>query len=166
MLLAILIAVGGYFGVTQLTASDSEKPDRTAPTTSWSPSTTADETNPPRPSEQSPSMPAQPTSPTTQSPSANDSPGAVVEAYFAAINSGNYERAWALGGKNLQPGSFSSFVNSFEGTASESVTVLSVYGDEVEIELDATQTDGTHRYFAGTYTVRNGVITAADIEQQ
>lgn len=166
VLLAILIAVAGCFGVTQLTASDSEKPARTAPTTSWSASPTANETNPPQPSEQSPSLPAQPTSPTPPLQSAEDSPGAVVESYFAAINSGDYKRAWALGGRNLQPGSFSSFAKSFEGTVSESLTVLSASGDEVEIELDATQTDGTHRYFAGTYTVQSGVIVAADIEQQ
>ncbi|MFI2262812.1 hypothetical protein [Streptomyces tubercidicus] len=36
----------------------------------------------------------------------------------------------------------------------------------VEVELDATQTDGTHRHFAGTYTVRDGVIVAARIHRE
>ncbi|MEH0443620.1 hypothetical protein QA811_08035 [Streptomyces sp. B21-102] len=57
-------------------------------------------------------------------------------------------------------------MKSFDGTASDSVTVLSIVGNEVEIELDATQTDGTHRYFTGTYTVRDGIIVAADVAQQ
>ncbi|MCX5425486.1 hypothetical protein [Streptomyces sp. NBC_00078] len=57
-------------------------------------------------------------------------------------------------------------MKGFEGTASDAVTVISVAGDRVEIELDATQTDGTHRYFAGTYTVRGGVIVAASIQRQ
>ena len=166
VLLAVLIGVGGCFGITQLTSSDSEKPAGTAPTTG-SPSPTTNETFAPQPTERSPSLsPTQPTSPTAPSPSAKDSPGDTVEAYFAAINAGDYNRAWDLGGKNLTRGSYSSFVQSFEGTAYDSVTVLSIVGDEVEIELDATQTDGTHRYFAGTYTVRRGVIVAANIERQ
>ncbi|MFE9968709.1 hypothetical protein OG894_44040 (plasmid) [Streptomyces sp. NBC_01724] len=57
-------------------------------------------------------------------------------------------------------------MKSFEGTASDSVVIISVTGDKVEIELDATQADGTHRYFAGTYTVRDGVIVAADIQRK
>jgi hypothetical protein len=89
-----------------------------------------------------------------------------VKSYFGAINAGDYRRAWELGGKNLQRGSYESFEKSFEGTANESVTIDSVNGETVEIELDATQTDGTHRYFAGTYTVRDGVIIAADIHTQ
>lgn len=60
-------------------------------------------------------------------------------------------------------GSYESFRNSFEGTANESATITSVTGESVGIHLDATQTDGTHRYFSGTYTVRNGAIVAADI---
>ncbi|MCX4885623.1 hypothetical protein [Streptomyces sp. NBC_00847] len=89
-----------------------------------------------------------------------------VRAYFAAINSGDFKRAWRLGGSNLTQGAYSAFVKGFEGTASDAVTVISVAGDRVEIELDATQTDGTHRYFAGTYTVRGGVIVAASIQRQ
>jgi hypothetical protein len=166
VLLAILIGVGSYFGITQLTSSDSEKPAGTVPTT-WSPSPTTDETFPPQPTEQSPSLtPTQPTGPTAPSPSVKAGPGHTVETYFAAINAGDYKRAWELGGNNLTQGSYSSFVKSFEGTASDSVTILSVVGDTVEIELDAAQTDGTHRYFAGTYTVRGGVIVAANIQRQ
>jgi eukaryotic-like serine/threonine-protein kinase len=86
-----------------------------------------------------------------------------VTAYFDALNAGDYRRAWELGGKNLQRGSYDSFRNSFAGTAHESATITSVAGESVGIQLDATQTDGTHRYFSGTYTVRDGAIVAADI---
>jgi len=89
-----------------------------------------------------------------------------VTAYFDAINAGDFPRAWELGGRNLQQGSYESFRNSFAGTADESVTVTSVDGDSVGVELDATQTDGTHRYFSGTYTVRDGAIVAADIHAE
>ncbi|MGW2743275.1 hypothetical protein [Streptomyces sp. NPDC001450] len=94
------------------------------------------------------------------------SPGSTVKSYFDAINAGDYRRAWELGGKNIQGGSYESFEKSFEGTANESVTIKSVNGETVEVELDATQTDGTHRHFAGTYTVRDGVIVAAAIHRQ
>ena len=108
--------------------------------------------------------PAAPTTPA--SPSANagtSSAQAVVEQYFAAINAGNYALAWSLGGKNIAPGSYNSFVQGFAGTSSDNVTVVSTSGNTVSVELDATQTDGSHKYFAGTYTVKNGVIVASDI---
>ncbi|MFE9600886.1 hypothetical protein [Streptomyces hokutonensis] len=166
VLVALLIGVGAYFGITQLTSSGSEKPAGAVPTT-WSPSPTTDATLPPQPTEQSPSLPpTQPASPTAPLSSARAGPVHTVEAYFAAINAGNYKRAWELGGNNLIPGSYSSFVKEFEGTVADSVTVISVAGDKVEIELDATQTDGTHRYFTGTYTVRGGVIASANIQRQ
>jgi len=166
VLVAILIGVGAYFGITELTSSDSEKPAGPVPTMR-APSPTTDATVPPQPTEQSPGSPStQPVSPTTPPPSAKAGPADTVEAYFAAINAGDYKRAWELGGNNVTPGPYSSFVKEFEGTASDSVTVISVAGDRVEIELDATQTDGTHRYFAGTYTVRGGVIVAANIQRQ
>ncbi|MFJ9106265.1 hypothetical protein ACIRJM_48515 [Streptomyces sp. NPDC102405] len=107
-----------------------------------------------------------PSSPTTQSSPAEGSPEGTVLAYFDAINTGDYERAWELGGKNLQKGSYSSFVQGFEDTAHDSVTITSTVGATVEVELDAAQKDGTQRYFAGTYTVRDGVITAADIHNK
>ncbi|MCD9880948.1 serine/threonine-protein kinase [Streptomyces guryensis] len=109
------------------------------------------------------SSPPTPASSVPSLPPAASGPGAVVTAYFDALNAGDYKHAWELGGKNLQRGSYESFRNSFEGTADESATITSVTGDSVGINLDATQTDGTHRYFSGTYTVRNGAIVAADI---
>lgn len=162
----VLIGGGAYFGITHLTSSDSEKPVGTVPTT-WSPSPTTDATLTPRPTEPPPSLtPTQATSLSSPSASIKASPADTVRAYFAAINSGDFKRAWRLGGSNLTQGAYSAFVKGFEGTASDAVTVISVAGDRVEIELDATQTDGTHRYFAGTYTVRGGVIVAASIQRQ
>lgn len=54
--------------------------------------------------------------------------------------------------------------SAFATTASDSVTIVSTNGDTVQL-LDALQTDGTHKYFAGTYTVRDGVIVAADVRR-
>lgn len=165
VLLTLLIGGGAYFGITQWTGSDNGRSTSTVPA-SVSPAPTTSDTQPQLPTGQPPSSSPTPSSPTTQSSPAEGSPEGTVQAYFDAINAGDYRRAWELGGKNLQEGSYSSFVQGFEDTAHDSVTIVSVVGDTVEVELDATQTDGTHRYFAGTYTVRNGVIVAADIHSQ
>jgi eukaryotic-like serine/threonine-protein kinase len=165
VLVTLLIGGGAYFGITQWTGSDSGRPMSTVPA-SVSPSLTTSETLPPQPTDQPPSVSPTPSRPTAQSSPAEGSPEGTVDAYFDAINAGAYKRAWELGGKNLQRGSYSSFVRGFADTAYDSVTIVSVVGDTVEIELDARQTDGTHRYFAGTYTVRDGVIVAADIHSQ
>lgn len=93
-------------------------------------------------------------------------PTEVVEAYFRAINNGEYVAAWALGGKNITGRPYDYFVRTFSDTARDDVTVRSVVGNTVEVELDATQTDGTHRFFAGTYTVRDGAIVAARIHRE
>ena len=95
--------------------------------------------------------------------SGTSSAEAVVEQYFAAINARDYSLAWSLGGKNIEQGSYNSFVQGFAGTSFDNVTVVSTSGDTVAVQLDATQTDGTHKYFAGTYTVENGTIVAADV---
>jgi hypothetical protein len=110
---------------------------------------------------------APPPAPTaTASPPATasaNSPEAVVQQYFAAITARDYALAWALGGKNIEGGSYNQFVQGFATTSSDSVTIVSTSGDTVTITLDATQTDGTHKFFAGTYTVQNGVIIAANV---
>ena len=112
-----------------------------------------------------PATPAVPTATSTSPPTTTSASTAqaVVEQYFAAINAGNYALAWSLGGMNIEQGSYNSFVQGFAGTSSDDVTVISVSGDTVTVQLDATQTDGTHKYFSGTYTVKDGSIIAADI---
>jgi len=115
-----------------------------------------------------PTSPTPPTQTTTAPPppattSASSSPQSVVQQYFAAISAHDYALAWALGGKNVHGGSYDSFVQGFSTTRSDDVTIISTSGDVVTIKLDATQTDGAHRFFTGTYTVKNGVIVAANI---
>ncbi|MFH8593664.1 hypothetical protein [Streptomyces rimosus] len=86
----------------------------------------------------------------------------VVEDYYAAVNARDFRRAWDLGGKHLG-GSYDAFVAGFADTAHDSVHVTGVRGDTVSVALDAEQRDGSVRSFAGTYTVRDGVIVGADI---
>lgn len=121
-----------------------------------------------RPSTTSPTAsktpPPSTAAPTTASPSSANSPAAVVEAYFAAIDAENYEEAWALGGENLGE-SYAQFAAGFATTATDTVDVLSTSGNTVTVDLTATQTDGTQKQFTGTYTVAGQAITNASITQ-
>lgn len=103
-------------------------------------------------------------SPASPPPSQTAGPAATVHAYFAAINTGDYQRAWSLGGRNTGQ-SYASFVAGHATTAKDTVTILSVSGDVVTARLTAAETDGTIKVYEGSYTVRNGVIVHFDVHQ-
>jgi serine/threonine protein kinase len=100
----------------------------------------------------------------TPTPAAPPGPAATVQAYIAAINQHNYPRAWDLGGKNTGK-SYNAFASGFNGTASDQLTIVSVSGDVVTVQLAAMQTDGSVADYQGTYTVVDGVITQSDIQR-
>ncbi|WP_035302870.1 hypothetical protein [Actinokineospora inagensis] len=101
------------------------------------------------------------TEPSETSP-APPTPESVVRAYFDAINAHDYQRAWDLGGKNTGK-SFTDFSTGFAGTDHDVLTIQSVTGPTVTIDLVAHQTDGTSRSFHGTYTVTGDTITATQV---
>lgn len=176
VLLAALIGAAVYFGltgfgatspvnaassVTPPAATDAPPVDTTTAQPSTDPDTAAASSSPSIAlSADVPQAPATTPTPTLSSPET------VVQAYYDAINAGDYPLAWSLGGKNLEHGSYASFAQGFATTSSDAVTIISTSGDTVTIRLDATQTDGTHRYFTGTYTVRNDTIVASHIQSQ
>jgi hypothetical protein len=93
-------------------------------------------------------------------------PAATVMAAYAAINRKDYQTAYSLGLGDPQPGeTLQEYAAGYADTDSVAVTITGVQGDTVEVSLDATQTDGTHQTFAGTYTVSGGQITGASIQQ-
>ncbi|MEU5189988.1 serine/threonine-protein kinase [Streptomyces klenkii] len=149
----VLGLLGGGLAVWKLTSSPHHAPQ---PVPSTAPST-------PPSAPPAPATPPAPAQPPNGTPAA--APQQVVQDYYAAINNHDYARAWKLGGKNLG-GSYGEFVKGFATTASDSVTVTSVSGDTVGVELDATQTDGSHRYFSGTFTVNNGEIVSAAVQRR
>jgi hypothetical protein len=81
-----------------------------------------------------------------------------VDNFYSAVNSQDYQTAWSLGGSNLSK-TYSDFVAGFDGTAHDAVTIASVSGSIAQVDLAAEQTDGTTQYWAGSYTVTDGVIT-------
>jgi hypothetical protein len=117
---------------------------------------------PPSPTPTAPPSTSTSPSPSPAPPSAGVSAAQTVRAYYTAVNAGDYTTAWALGGQNLT-GSYQDFVDGFATTRYDTLTVVSEDGPTVQVALDAEQTDGSHRYYAGSYTVRNGAIVAAAI---
>jgi serine/threonine kinase PknH len=101
---------------------------------------------------------SQPTSPAS-SPAAA-SPRAVVEAYFAAINAHRWRKVWNLGGKNFSP-TYGQMVAGYRSTARDVLTSIHAHGNVVTVRMKAHHTDGTVLTFRISYTVQDGVITAA-----
>jgi serine/threonine protein kinase len=112
------------------------------------------------------SPPSSPSPAATGKPAtgATAGPAATAEAYIAAINAHDYAKAWHLIGGKGTGSSYSSFVNGFNGTAKDKLTVLSVAGNVVTVRLAATQTNGSVKSYQGTYTVVDGVITQSHIQ--
>jgi tRNA A-37 threonylcarbamoyl transferase component Bud32 len=125
----------------------------------------ASRTQPPTSSGTGPGHSASPSQPSSSSqpPSGSTSPAATVQAFFTAINSRDYAKAWTLGGQDTGQ-SYQSFVQGFASTAHDDLTIVSVSGNIVTIQLAATQTNGTVQNYQGTYTVNNGTITASHIQ--
>ena len=92
-------------------------------------------------------------------------PWAVVSAYYADIESGNYGQAWNLIGSGATTGqTYPQFVDGFACTGSQDLTELGESGDQVSFDLAATDScTGAVQHFTGTDTVRDGQIVAASV---
>ncbi|WP_030645185.1 MULTISPECIES: hypothetical protein [Streptomyces] len=142
----------GYSGGSGPSFPDTPAPDTSTAyeTPTWSSTDSADPTD-------TASSPAG-----TESTEAADSPAGTVSRFFEAINERDYQTAWDLGGKNLDA-SYTSFVSGFATTERDDVTIESVQGETVRVDLLALQTDGTQKSYSGRYTVVDGVITDASM---
>lgn len=89
---------------------------------------------------------------------ASAEPRGVVTAYYQAINNRDYQTAWDLGGKNLDP-DYDAFVSGFATTKQDTISIVSAEGAVVRLVIDALLTDGTSHSYDATYTVRDGEIT-------
>jgi serine/threonine-protein kinase len=128
-------------------------------TSTPSSSTSSTSTSPPAARTSSPPVTTSPPAPPVAA-----GPASTVQAYIAAINAHDYQKAWNLGGDNTGQ-SYSQFVQGFNGTAKDTLTIQSVSGNVVTAQLQALQSDGTVKNYEGTYTVTNGVITTFHITQ-
>lgn len=97
----------------------------------------------------------------------------VVQQYYADINAGNYQGAWALTGNgNLGNSSYGAFVAGYSLTKSVTVSENWESGDTCSVNITALAYSGSApgsplvtQTFTGTYTVDNGIITGADVTQ-
>jgi hypothetical protein len=90
----------------------------------------------------------------------------VVAQFYQDVTNHDYTDAWALGGDNIAGTDYNSWVAGYGTTASLTLGTDATWnGPTVNAELIATQSDGSVKIYQGTYTVTNGVITAANIVQ-
>ncbi|KZB84523.1 hypothetical protein [Amycolatopsis regifaucium] len=89
-----------------------------------------------------------------------------VIAYYDALNRRDFLTAWNLGGRRLaKGGTYDSYVRGFATTSWAALTVTSVSGNTVYVDLSARQTDGSLRTFSGSYTVSGGAISGASMKR-
>jgi hypothetical protein len=89
-----------------------------------------------------------------------------VIAYYEAINRGDFSTAWTLGGQKLaKGGTLASYAKGYATTSWVALTVTSVRGNTVYVDLSARQTDGSLRTFSGSYTVSGGAISSANMKR-
>ena len=84
-------------------------------------------------------------------------PEATVRAYYRAISTHRYLLAWHLGAKNLG-GDYAHFMAGYSSTQRDVITLIRAAGDVVTARFTAVQTDGTVKYFAGSYVVQHSEI--------
>jgi len=127
---------------------------------------TATSTIPPE-TTSSPETTASHASESTSSPdtTASPQPGQVVKDYYDAINTRDYQTAWALVGGNKFGQTFEEFATGFEDTVHDDLRILSVNGSTVTIELIATHRNGSIHTYRGNYTIRAGRIVKGDLRR-
>ena len=100
---------------------------------------------------------------------ATTDPWAVVSAYYADIESGDYTDAWNMGSQAFmdQNGDdYAAFAAGFADTGAQTLTEVSESGDTVYVNLAAVNTaTGVTQYFTGSFTVDGGVITSGSMTQ-
>jgi hypothetical protein len=153
---AAVLAAAVWLGVDYLGTSGGSSAATPAPTSAIVLQTTAN--NQPTDTDTS----GDDSSPTAAASSPLTDPAQVVEAFYTAINSRDFQAAWSLGGNNLSS-SFSKFVAGYDDTEQDQISAQDTGPTTASIELTATQTDGSTQQFSGTYTVVNGIITGADV---
>ena len=92
----------------------------------------------------------------------------MVEQYYADISAQDYADAWNLGGSNLSNGV------DYDQWAAGDYTTTGIQladggtwtGPACDVEITASQSDGSTKVYQGTYTVYDGVIQAANMITQ
>lgn len=81
-------------------------------------------------------------------------------AYYDAINTKDWAKVWALGGKNLDS-SYDAMVAGYSQTAKDLPYLVGISGDQLALKLLAFKTDGRAQLYSGSLTIERGQITKA-----
>jgi hypothetical protein len=89
-------------------------------------------------------------------------PAALIRSLYSAINRHEYARAWDYFGETKPAADFQSFAGGYEGTVSVDVETGGVLEEgaagsiyyTLPVAIRAEQEDGSHKVFAGCYTLR------------
>ncbi len=98
-----------------------------------------------------------------------EGPEEVVRAFYDAVETGAYDVAWVLGGRNLGKNpTLEDFAAGYKDTESSAIRIVSVEGTSVTVEVNAvekTKTGGRQvSTYVGTYEVVNGEIVSGKFE--
>ncbi len=153
---------GAYISSAYLDGAGLDPYEQTLPSCDGS---TPDTKTPPStevPSKQTPTTQIAAT-PTIQS----QDPATVVMAFYDAVQNGDFETAWTLGGKNFgRP--FETFAAGYENTVAQDIVIESVDGNLVTVTLTAkerTKTGSVTSTYKGTYEVRAGEIVSGKLRK-
>ena len=165
-LLLVLILAGAGYAVLRLheSASSNAGPHTGGTATvTVTPSSPSGSASPSGSGSPSASQSASPSASAT--PTAPSGPSAVVTDYYNAINAHHYRLAWNINQSAHSLSTYPQFRHGYVSTTrSVALTIVSVSGDQVSVNLAATQLDGTIKYYTGSYTVQSGTIVASSIQ--
>ena len=86
-------------------------------------------------------------------------PQAVVDSYFAAINSRDWPRVWRLGGEN--PSLYRKVVDDYSSADRDVIRTVSVTGGHAVVRVRAYESDGQYRVYLMNFVISDGVIVRA-----
>jgi hypothetical protein len=91
----------------------------------------------------------------------------VVQQYYDYINAKNFSAAWDMGGQYIGGSDYNAWAAGYSTTSYVALSTWDYYPgyNAVGVTISATQSDGSVRTYAGSYTVSGGVITSASIKQ-
>jgi Trypsin-like peptidase domain len=153
-------------GATPSTAPTAVDPTTVDPTTvdpTTAEPTTADPTVPVT------EIPESASSLTPDDASAVNNPEQVVLDFYAAVEAGSYDVAWALGGRNLgKNATLKDFAAGYKNTESSSARIIEVNGNFVTVEVKAVEItkSGTRQVstYVGKYEVVDNEIVSGKFE--
>jgi hypothetical protein len=95
-----------------------------------------------------------------------DDPVTVAQAFFDALNRGDYQGEWAKGSAVLGSSATDDFQTAFRNTTRVDPVFGQATGDTVPLSMLLTLNDGSQERFNGVVTADDGVVTLVQATRQ